>query len=319
MAGKGGVGKTTLGATLGLAAARLGLDVTLIELEGHSTLGRSLGHGPLGYEPVSIEVDHADRGTTQSGSLGRLQARRITPDDALAEYLGDRGMRRVVSRLIRSGAIEVVSTAAPGIRDLLALGKIRQLEQARGEDLIVVDAPGSGHAITFLRAPAGLADASPTGPLREQSDLVLELLGDERRCQTMLVTLAEETPVNEVIETAYSLEDTVGVKLAPVVVNGRWPTINGLEEALGQAAVPSGKSKRRAPAWSAGHPAAVEAGRFRLEQCRQQYEECERLRSELPLPQIQLPHQFTTRLGRSHLGVLAEHLTQQLDELEAPQ
>ncbi len=300
MAGKGGVGKTTLGATLGLAAARLGLDVALVELEGHSTLGRSLGAGVLRYEPTTVDL-----GTL--GGRGTLTARRVTPDEALEEYLADHGLGRIAARLIRTGAIEVVSTAAPGVRDLLALGKIRQLEQAQTADLIVVDAPAAGHAITFLRAAAGLADSSPSGPLREQADLVLELLADDARSQTMLVTLPEETPVNEVIETAFSLEEDVGIKLAPIVVNGVWPLVPGLDRAL----------RNTTAAWRTEQPAALEAARFRLAQIDQQRRERERLTAELPLPQLVLSHRFTTRVQLADLSALADELVAQLDELAA--
>ena len=86
--------------------------------------------------------------------------------------------------------------------------------------MIVVDGPAAGHAITFLTAAAGLADAVSCGPVRAQADDVLELLHDPERCQVVLVTLPETTPVNEVVETAYALEDEVGVQLGPVVVNG---------------------------------------------------------------------------------------------------
>ncbi len=299
MAGKGGVGKTTLGATLGLAAAGLGLNVALVELEGHSTLGRALGIGALDYQPSVVELPASAR--------GRLHAHRITPNEALAEYLGDSGLRMVAKRLVKTGAIDVVATAAPGIRDLLALGKIRQLEQRGDTDLIVVDAPGSGHAITFLRSAAGLSSSAPSGPLRDQADLVLAMLADDRRCQTMLVTLPEETPVNEVIETAFTLEDDVGVKLGPVVINGRWPQIDGLTGAVA--------SKRAS--WRAANPSAWDAAQFRLRQIEQQAAECARLADELPLPQVQLPHRFTTHLDRAHLEYLANHLVGELDELTA--
>ncbi len=297
VAGKGGVGKTTLGATLGLAATRLGLDVALVELEGHSTLGRSLGAGALGYEPTTVDLGAL-------GGRGTLTARRITPDEALEEYLRDHGLGRVAARLIRTGAIEVVSTAAPGVRDLLALGKIRQLEQAGIADLIVVDAPAAGHAITFLRAAAGLADSSPSGPLREQADLVLELLADDTRSQTMLVTLPEETPVNEVIETAFSLEEDVGIKLAPVVINGMWPEIEGLDRAL----------RTESASWRVERPAALEAAQFRMAQVDQQRRERERLANELPLPQLILSHRFTTRVELPDLAALADQLVAQLHE-----
>jgi len=133
VAGKGGVGKTTVGASLAIAATRNGSDVLLIELEGHSNLSSAFGIDELHYEELEIPV--LGRGS------GRLRARQISPDDALADYLQNAGLGSVSKRLTRTGAMEVVSTAAPGIRDLLTLGKIRQLEQAEAADLIVVDAP----------------------------------------------------------------------------------------------------------------------------------------------------------------------------------
>ena len=84
-------------------------------------------------------------------------------------------------------------------------------------DLIVLDAPAAGHAVTFLTSALGLLDAARGGPLRTQAQDVVEMLRDPARCQVMLVSLPEETPVNELIETAYRFEDQVGVALAPVV------------------------------------------------------------------------------------------------------
>lgn len=274
MAGKGGVGKTTLGATLGVSAARAGVDTQLIELDGHSSLGRPFGHDTLPYE----DVDLLERGSTP----GRLRGRRVTPDEALVDYLDLHGLDRVGSRLIKSGAVDVISTAAPGIRDLLVLGKIRQLEESGHAELIVVDAPAAGHAITFLRSATGLRDSSTSGPVREQAAAVLEMFGDERRCQVMLVTLPEETPVNELIETAYDIEDEVGLKLAPVVVNGLWPDIPGLESALAAQPPPRSKVAR----------ARCDAARHRLGRQATQLSECDRLTRELPLPLLKLPFVF---------------------------
>ena len=148
-----------------------------------------------------------------------MHARRITPDDALLEYLADHGMGRISKRLVSSGALDVVSTAIPGIRDILVLGKIKQLERESGADLILVDAPATGHAMTFLSSAQGLLDAARSGPVRAQAADVVELLTDPERCQVALVTLPEEMPVNEVIEAAYQLEDKVGLTLGPVIVN----------------------------------------------------------------------------------------------------
>ena len=114
-------------------------------------------------------------------------------------------MGRISKRLVSSGALDVVATAIPGIRDILVLGKIKQLERGSGADLILVDAPATGHAMTFLSSAQGLLDAARSGPVRAQAAEVVELLTDPERCQVALVTLPEEMPVNEVVEAAYQL------------------------------------------------------------------------------------------------------------------
>lgn len=288
VAGKGGVGKTTVGATLGVAAAQAGSDVLLVELEGHSNLGSPFGLDELPYETATL--DRIEDG-------GAIHGRQITPDRALQEYLETSGLSRISNRLARSSAVEVIATAAPGIRDLLALGKIRQLEQRAEHDLIIVDAPAAGHAVTFLQAPLGLSESASSGPVRNQADLVLEMFGDETRCQVILVTVPEEAPVTEVVETAYSLEDHIGIQLGPLVVNGRWSDIDGLENAV----------ERRGDVGE-----AESAGRYRLDRIESQRSEIERLAGELPLPQVELPFLFTTAIGRTEIDLLAGALTEQL-------
>ncbi len=209
VAGKGGVGKTTVGVALADAAARAGRNVLLVELEGHSDAGRSFGVDTLGYEPAALDLDAA----------GSLAARHLAPDDALLDYLGGHGLLATAGRLLTSGAVDVISTAAPGIRDLLGLGKIRSLATEGDHDLIVVDAPASGHARSFLTAPTYLAETASSGPIREQAVAAQAFLRDPAAIRVVLVTLAEETPVNETIETAFTLDDEVGVALGPVVVN----------------------------------------------------------------------------------------------------
>ncbi|HEV7720989.1 MAG TPA: ArsA-related P-loop ATPase, partial [Iamia sp.] len=216
VAGKGGVGKTTVAAALALAAARQGLRALIVELEGKSGLASMFGREPLDYEEVVLASD------ATSGSEGEVRARTLTPDDALIEYLDDAGLGRLSKRLVSSGVVDMVSTAVPGLRDIVVLGKVKQIEQrmASGDetapDLIVIDAPAAGHAITFLRSARGLVDAVRVGPIRSQATDVQAMLSDAARTQVVLVTLPEETPVNELVETAYSLEDEVGLSLGPV-------------------------------------------------------------------------------------------------------
>ena len=208
-------------------------------MDSSAAFGQS---GPLDY--AEVELVAADRRL----NTGWVRGRTITPDDALLEYLDLHGMRRISRRLLRTGAIDVVATAAPGIKDILVLGKVKQLERAAGgaigvnddspaNDLIVLDAPAAGHAVTFLQSAHGLLDAVRVGPIRTQAHEVVNLLTDPDRCQVILVTLPEETPVNELVETAYSLEDRVGVQLGPVIVNGLYPVLEGLDaDPIGLAA-----------------------------------------------------------------------------------
>ncbi|HVF76153.1 MAG TPA: ArsA-related P-loop ATPase [Acidimicrobiales bacterium] len=295
VAGKGGVGKTTVTAAVARMAALAGLDTLIVEVEGKSGLGAAFGKPEsLTYEEVSLAPG--------------VRARTLTPDDALLEYLAEHGMRRVSKRLVSSGAIEVVATAVPGIKDILVLGKVKQLERAKAADLIVLDAPAAGHAVTFLTSAAGLADAVRVGPIRAQAQDVLELLSDPARCQVMLVTLPEETPVNEVVETAFKLEDRVGVALAPVVVNGLYPTIEGLDvdptAVAGDAVLREGEAD-----------ALRAAAAFRRERTALQAEQVRRLGDALPLAQLRLPFLFTTEVGAAEVDVLAGALTEAVGAL----
>ena len=312
VAGKGGVGKTTVSAALARMASLAGLDVLIIEVEGRSGLGAAFGrNGVLDYAgEVLVGAGHP-------AGAGEICARTITPDDALLEYLDDHGMRRISRRLVRTGAIEVVATAAPGIKDILVLGKVKQLERATvaggGPDLIVIDAPAAGHAVTFLQSAHGLIDAVRVGPIRSQAQEVVDLLTDPDRCQVVLVTLPEETPVNELVETAYSLEDRVGIKLGPVVVNGMYPTLDGLDLDPAAAAAADGIDLR---------PGEVEALRqaaaFRLQRQRLQQEQVTRLANALPLPQLRLPYVFSEAIGPHDVDTLATALADEVGRLRTP-
>jgi anion-transporting ArsA/GET3 family ATPase len=306
VAGKGGVGKTTVSATLARAAALAGLSTLIIEVEGKSGLPAVFGQGEIGYDEVVLSPGGGPDGA------GDVRAHTLTADAALLEYLRDHGLSRVSRRLVSSGALDVVATAAPGIKDILLLGKVKQLEREGVADLIVLDAPAAGHAITFLQSARSLIDTVSVGPINAQARDVLELLEDHERCQVMLVTIPEETPVNEAVETAFSLEDRVGIGLGPIVVNGVYPTIDGLSSDpadVEAAAVASDVSLRPGEA-----EALAAAAAFRLDRAALQSEQTGRLEAQLPLPQLRLPFMFTTEVGPSELEVLARAM---LAEIEA--
>jgi hypothetical protein len=239
-----------------------------------------------------------------------VRARTLTADAALLEYLRDHGLSRISKRLVSSGALDVVATAAPGIKDILLLGKVKQLERAGTADLIVLDAPAAGHAITFLRSARTLLDTVSVGPINAQARDVLDLLEDHRRCQVMLVTIPEETPVNEAVETAYSLEDRVGVGLGPIVVNGLYPEVRGLDADPAAGADDAGVALRPGEA-----DALAGAAAFRRDRMALQRAQVGRLEQGLPLPQLRLPFLFTTDVGPEELEVLARALLDQVGAL----
>jgi arsenite/tail-anchored protein-transporting ATPase len=270
VAGKGGVGKTTVTAVLARAASAAGRRVLVVELDGKRTLDELV---------PGIEVQH------------------IAPAAALEEYLHDHGFKRIAKRLASTGVIDVVGTAAPGIDDLVVLGKIKQLERSGEWDVIVVDGPAAGHAITFLTSAAGLRDAVRSGPVRAQADDVLAMLGDPARCQVVLVTLPEVTPVNELIETAYAVEERVGVRLGPVVVN----RVDEAREIPDPDGVTFGRARAQVDD-------AIAAARFARERVTAQRIELDRLAAEVALPCLVLPRRPVAGLTARDIDALAERI-----------
>ncbi len=305
VAGKGGVGKTTVTAALATAAARAGTSVLIVEVEGKSGLASAFGRPPLTYEETELRPGVA--------------ARTLTPDEALLEYLETHGLKRISKRLVKSGALDVVSTAVPGMKDILVLGKVKALDVESRFDLIIVDAPAAGHAVTFLTSPRGLLDAIKVGPINAQADAVIELLSDPERCQVMLVAIPEETPVNELVDTAYALEDRVGIKLGPVVINGCAPGVvglNGKAPSADEVERDAGTAEVFVRPQEAADLAA--AASFRSDRHALQQEQADRLADRLPLPQIHLPFLYTADLGPAEVETLADVFVTEVGALPEP-
>jgi anion-transporting ArsA/GET3 family ATPase len=288
VAGKGGVGKTVVSAALARAAAEHGSRTLLVEVEGRAASHLHFGAPPLTYRPTTLLPEDPVTGSAA------VRGRSLTPDNALVDYLEAHGVQHVARRLTRSGTLEVISTAIPGIKDILVLGKVKQLANGTDNDLIVLDAPAAGHAVSFLRAAPALLATTRSGPIRHQADQVLSMLADRTRCHVVLVTIPEETPVNELVETAYALEEDVGVALGPIVVNGVYDDIDG----LGTAAH--------------GEDALAQAARFRLHRRDVQQAQVARLRRELPLEQLHLPFVFDEDPGPEMTARLARRLVSEI-------
>jgi anion-transporting ArsA/GET3 family ATPase len=327
--GKGGVGKTTLSGVMANLAGSVGLAAVVVQVgapgDGRSPetayLSRLFGSKDVpDYDGIVLRRSAAATGDRMATGPGDVVARSLRPDTALVEYLHLHGMRRLSRKLVSSGALDIVATAVPGMPDMLVLGKIKQLERAMADgqpgapDVVVLDAPAAGHAVKFLQSPYGLLEAASGGPVRAQARDVVEMLADPRRCQVVLVTTPEETPVSETIETAQLLEDKTGAKLCAVVVNARLPVLAvpaGARTAEGLAGLASAAGTRLPTSLAAD---LEEAARLRSSIQDAQAEQVARLASELPLPQLQLPFCFSDDLGPEHLAALTAALKSAVDE-----
>jgi anion-transporting ArsA/GET3 family ATPase len=211
--GKGGTGKSTLAAALASAAADRGLRVLVAELGRDSVLPRLLA-------PHPPPADYPEREIRPG-----LFAIRIDPFEALAEYLGlEIGMRGLARRLLANRGFRQLLEAAPGWRELIELGKVWHLEQMREGgrprfDLIVVDAPATGHGLSFLDVPRVVISAVRAGPLRHHPEQVEALLHDTARTLVLPVSLAEELPARETCALVARVRE-LGLPVDRVVVNG---------------------------------------------------------------------------------------------------
>ena len=216
--GKGGTGKTTVSAALALAAARAGRRVLVAEMAPDEAVAPLLDPGgpPVGYAGRELAPG--------------LTAMRIDPYAALAEYLGLQiGARALVERVLANRGFRQLMNASPGWRELITLGKVWHLEQMQEPDgtsrydLIVVDAPATGHGVAFLNVPRVVVSAVRAGPLRRHTLAVEELLEDPDRTLLLPVTLAEELPTRETAELVERVREDVGVRVDRLVVNSVAP------------------------------------------------------------------------------------------------
>jgi anion-transporting ArsA/GET3 family ATPase len=215
VSGKGGTGKTTVAAALALALATGGHKVLLIEVEGRQGIAQLFDTAPLPY---------AEEWIAAAPGGGELRALAIDAEAALLEYLSMFYSLGFAGRTLRKmGAIEFATTLAPGLRDVLFTGKIKECvgrTDERGRyvyDAVVVDAPPTGRVVKFLDVTRAMADLAKVGPIRDHSDGVVRLLHSSDTV-VHLVTLLEELPVRETLETVAEL-DAADLRPGGVVCN----------------------------------------------------------------------------------------------------
>jgi anion-transporting ArsA/GET3 family ATPase len=298
--GKGGVGRSTVAIALGLAAASRGRRTILCEVSEQDRLSRVFTQRGIGDEETEL--------------TDGLWAISIDPWAALREWLATQLGSRALSKLLfDNNAFQYFAAAAPGAREMATIVKVWELTQAKrwrrgaaAYDLVIVDAPATGHGLGMLRTPKTFADIARVGPIRKQADRVRDLLGNRRRSAYLAVALAEEMPVSETLEVERALADDLGQGLAAIVVNGVLPRrFSGAEADALQAAA---GSDARPPAVTAALGAARREQRWRQGQQAQ----VRRLRRQAGAPVITLPFLFAPELRRPDYDELAGELARKL-------
>lgn len=217
--GKGGVGKTTIAGAVGLAAARRGARTLVLDLTGASARLMRLFNGSVARaQPAPADQDLPLR------LAESLWSASIDPDKALLDWMGSLG-GRVPARLLASKAsFQYFAAAAPGAKELVCILKVCELaglmEQAqRSFDVVVLDAPATGHALAMLSAPQTFASIARVGPIAVQAQRVQEILKDPACTGYLAVAMASEMAVSETLELQQELSEQLGVQLVDVVMN----------------------------------------------------------------------------------------------------
>jgi anion-transporting ArsA/GET3 family ATPase len=296
--GKGGVGKTTVAAALGLAAARSGKRTIVAEVSEQERLSGLFGRRALGHR----------EGKLADG----LHGISIDPDRAKEEWLRYQLKSSALAGLLSGNRIfQYLTAAAPGVDELVTIGKVWDLAQlerrvggTRPYDLAIVDSPATGHGVALLRAPRTYAQIARVGPIAKQARSIHNFLADPRTTGVLAVALPEEMPVNETIDLRAGLRTDMGMDIHATVVNAVLPDRFKGREAKRLASL---DGRLSAAARGAVATALSEHGR-----AAEQREQIERLRRDGGAPLVSLPFLFEPDLGPAEVSQLSECLEAEL-------
>ncbi len=293
VAGKGGVGKTTIAGALGALSAGTGRATAVVEMTGAGSLAGLLADGKPSYDGREIRPG--------------LHIFSISASKAVEEYLLRHiRFRRLYDLVFGNRFIAPFMNAVLGLNDLISLGKVMDLgwevdaEGKRRFEMLVLDSPATGHGLTMLRSPRAMMELARKGPLHNNAQLVDELLSDPSRAALVLVTLPEETPVNETVEMAAQLEQQGGIQVAAIVINGVpvSPLSDGEEDAY-RRFVATTDSR----AGGEVGRALREVGRMIARRDRAQVQ-IDRLHAALDVPTVEVPMLPSRHLGEEQLATV---------------
>jgi anion-transporting ArsA/GET3 family ATPase len=263
--GKGGVGKSTVAASLGLAAAAQGKRTVVCEIGSQENVSRLFNRAEVGFHEVELEEN--------------LWTISIDPDESMREYvLLQLKVRAMRDMLFRSRVFTYLAAATPGLKELVTIGKIwelsqldRKVKKGRKYDLVIVDAPATGHGIGFLQTPRTFAGIARVGPIHSQAEELHRFITDHDATGTAIVALPEEMPVNESATLEQQLREEIGVSVDRVYMNGLYPERFSPEEAeridsASQNAAGASRGALRAAASEQRRAASQRAQLARLEE-----------------------------------------------------
>jgi anion-transporting ArsA/GET3 family ATPase len=289
--GKGGVGKSTISVALGLAAAARGKRTIVCEIGGQETASRVFRRAEVGFHEVEVSDN--------------LWAISIDPDHSLREYLLlQLKVRAMRDLLVRSRIFNYLAAATPGLKELVTIGKIwelaqpeRRVKKANEYDLVIVDAPATGHGIGFLQTPRTFAGIARVGPIHSQAQELDRFITDHDSTGVAIVSLPEEMPVNETASLEESLTSDIGMSVERVYMNALYPErfskgdATELERVLEDAGGPA--------------RAAVRAALSEYRRSRSQRDQLQRLKKAVSVPVKTLPFIFKPALDVPSLERLA--------------
>jgi anion-transporting ArsA/GET3 family ATPase len=292
--GKGGVGKSTISIAMGLAAAKAGKRTIVCEVASQENASRVFRKGEVGFNEVKV--------------TDNLWAISVDPDESMREYLLlQLKVRAMRDLLVRSRVFNYLAAATPGLKELVTIGKVwelaqpeRKVKRGREYDLVIVDAPATGHGVGFLQTPRTFAGIARVGPMHAQATELDRYITDHQTTGVAIVSLPEEMPVNESASLEATLTDEVGVEVNRVYMNAMYPERFDAEEA---ATLERVLEVTEGPARAAVRAAVSEQRRAST-----QREQLGRLTSMVQAPVKTLPFIFRPRLDVPDLDRLAAAL-----------
>ncbi len=292
------MGKTSVASALGVLAAERGKRTLVCEVDAKGNLADFYGVGPLTFHGVEVRPG--------------LTAMSMDTEESLKEYLS---LHLKLPLLARLGPLartfDFVANAAPGVKEILTVGKLTYEVREDNYDLVVVDASATGHVVGQLGSPVAINELVRVGLVRNQTDWMIDLLTDPATTGVVVVTVAEEMPVTETLELIDRLRSETDIDVATVVVNRVLPELfaRGEEDIFEVLRAPAGSTALAAEAGE-GAVGVLEAAELAVNLRRSRIPHLDRLRDGLPdrLPLVYLPYLFHRSHGVRATSRIAEAL-----------